>query len=104
MGLRLRRGGVHGDLVPAHRQRTEYIINDCGAVALITSKYKAEQAAAIIPDTPDVNLRLMLGGSIDGYDSYEQVVDTADSAIEGDRIAGVDMLYSSEPAAPRACR
>lgn len=73
----------------------EYIINDCGAVALITSKYKAEQAAAIIPDTPDVNLRLMLGGSIDWYDSYEQVVDTADPAIEGDRIAGVDMLYSS---------
>ena len=51
-----------------------YIVNDCGAVVFITSTYKAEQAAEIIADTPAVALRLMLDGTIDGYESYEQAV------------------------------
>jgi long-chain acyl-CoA synthetase len=72
-----------------------YIINDCGARVFITSKYKADQAAEIVPDTPGVELRLMLDDTIDGYESYEVAV-AAQSAepLEG-RIAGMDMLYSS---------
>ena len=36
-----------------------YIINDCGAKAFITSMYKAEQAAEVFDETPNVALRLM---------------------------------------------
>ena len=46
-----------------------YIINDCGARAYITSTYKADQAAELIGETPAIELRLMLDGTIDGYDS-----------------------------------
>jgi long-chain acyl-CoA synthetase len=73
-----------------------YIINDSAAKAFITSKYKADQALEIMADTPDVELRLMLDGVADGYDSYEEAVDRQPAeALPGPRIAGVDMLYSS---------
>lgn len=74
----------------------EYIINDCGARAYITSKYKADQAAEIVDSTPAVELRLMLDGTIDGYESYESAVEAqSPEPLEGERIAGLDMLYSS---------
>ena len=73
-----------------------YIVNDCGARVYITSKYKSEQAAEIVGDTPDVELRLMLDGTIDGYESYEAAVSRHDSApLDEERVAGQDMLYSS---------
>ena len=62
----------------------------------ITSQYKADQAAEIVADTPGVELRLMLDGTIDGYESLRgrrrRAVRPSRST---DRIAGTDMLYSS---------
>lgn len=72
-----------------------YIINDCGAKAFITSKYKADQAAQIADSIPKVHLRLMLDGSIDGYDKFEDVVAGFPNTPLENRIDGVDMLYSS---------
>ncbi|MEX2625283.1 MAG: acyl-CoA synthetase [Ilumatobacteraceae bacterium] len=72
-----------------------YIVGDCGARVFITSKYKADQAADIIADTPDVELRLMLDDTIDGHESYEAAVAAQpDGPLDG-RVAGMDMLYSS---------
>jgi long-chain acyl-CoA synthetase len=74
----------------------EYIINDCGARAYITSKYKADQAAEVVASTPGVELRLMLDGTIDGYESYETAVEAhSPEPLDESRIAGLDMLYSS---------
>ena len=74
----------------------EYIINDCGAQAYITSKYKAEQAVEIVENTPDVELRLMLDGTVEGYESYEAAVDAqSGDPLDEQRVAGMDMLYSS---------
>jgi len=74
----------------------EYIINDCGARVFITSKYKADQAAEIVANMPNVELRLMLGGTIEAYESYEAAVDAQSSEpLDEDRKAGLDMLYSS---------
>lgn len=72
-----------------------YIMNDCGAKAFITSMYKAEQAAEVLPETPHVGLRLMINGTIDGHGSYEDAVAAASSEPLSHRIAGRDMLYSS---------
>ena len=72
-----------------------YIINDCGAKAFITSKYKADQAIEISKTTPNVTLRLMLDGTISNYDSFEQAVAEASTEELPNRIDGVDMLYSS---------
>lgn len=72
-----------------------YVIADCGAKAFITSKYKADQAAEVLDQIPNVSLRLMLDGTIPGYDSYEDTVaQQSAEPLEG-RVAGQDMLYSS---------
>jgi long-chain acyl-CoA synthetase len=73
-----------------------YIVNDCAAKVLITSKYKADQAAEIVAATSGVALRLMLDGTIDGHDSYEDAVSRHPSMpLDEARVAGTDMLYSS---------
>ncbi len=72
-----------------------YIINDCAAKVFITSKYKADQAAEIVAATPNVSLRLMLGGTIPGYESYEDAVARFPADALSNRVAGNDMLYSS---------
>ncbi len=72
-----------------------YILNDCGATVFITSQYKADQAAEIVAETPGVTLRLMLDGTIDGYEAYEPAVAAQSPEPLPGRIAGTDMLYSS---------
>ena len=72
-----------------------YIINDCGARVFITSRYKADQAAEVVPETPEVEVRLMLDGVIEGYQPYEDAVARQPADPLSDRIAGTDMLYSS---------
>ena len=72
-----------------------YILNDCGARGFITSKYMSEQAEELIELVPDLELRLMLDATIDGYESYEATVEAQSTdPLEG-RVAGTDMLYSS---------
>jgi len=72
-----------------------YIINDCGARAFITSPYKAADAAAIIADTPNVEVRLSVGGVFEGHESFEDATrDQASTPLDG-RLEGQDMLYSS---------
>lgn len=72
-----------------------YILNDCDAKVFITSKYKADQAAEIIDGTPGVGLRLMLDGTIDGYEAYEPAVAAQTAEPLAERVGGMDMLYSS---------
>ncbi len=46
--------------------------------------------------TPNVELHLMLDGTIEGYESYESTVEAQSSdPLDEARIAGMDMLYSS---------
>ena len=72
-----------------------YIVDNSGAQAFITSKYKAAQAAELTDRMPGVGLRLMMDDVIDGYDSYERAVAAASPERLAGRIAGTDMLYSS---------
>ncbi len=72
-----------------------YIINDCGARVFITSKYKADQAADVVAETPGVELRLLLDDVIDGYEAYESAVAAQTAEPLEHRVAGLDMLYSS---------
>jgi len=72
-----------------------YIVNDCGAKAYITSKYKADQATELLDNTPNVQLRLMIDGTVDGYDSFEDALSQCSIQPLDERIDGTDMLYSS---------
>jgi long-chain acyl-CoA synthetase len=72
-----------------------YIIDNCAARVFITSPYKSDQAAELRDQMPNVELRLMVDSTIDGYDSYEAAIDQASPGPLKNRIAGTDMLYSS---------
>ena len=51
-----------------------YIIEDCGATALITSHALAGLAAELEPRLAAVSVRLMMDGTIDGYERYEDAI------------------------------
>ena len=72
-----------------------YIVNDCGARAYITSPYKADEAAALLTETPGVEMRLSVGGRLDGYDDLGDLLAQQQVEPVGPRVEGGDMLYSS---------
>ena len=73
----------------------QYILNDCGAKAFITTAYKREAAEKLLGQAPDVETWLMIDGTIDGYESYEDALAGQPAEPLEGRIAGADMLYSS---------
>jgi long-chain acyl-CoA synthetase len=73
----------------------EYIVNDCGAQALVVSHELRDQAAALLPHMPAVHTRLMVGGAMEGYEPYEEVVSAQPATPIPERSEGRDMLYSS---------
>ncbi|HET9732613.1 MAG TPA: AMP-binding protein [Acidimicrobiales bacterium] len=72
-----------------------YILRDCGARLLVTSRGKADVAAAAVAESPEVTTRLMCGGTVEGFDSYEEVRDAQPDTPIADESEGQDMLYSS---------
>ena len=73
----------------------EYVLNDCGARVFITSRHLAESAAAVVGKAPRVEAFLMMGGTIDGYDSYEELTAACPAEPLAEELEGEDMLYSS---------
>jgi len=72
-----------------------YIVNDCGATALIVSAEQAATAEAITGVTAEVKLRLAYGGPVIGHGSYEETIAVAPAVPFGDQPHGATMLYSS---------
>ena len=72
-----------------------YILEDCGAKALVTSKSKADVAAVAVAAVPGVETRLVCLGTADGFEPYEEVRDAQPAGPIADEAEGQDMLYSS---------
>lgn len=72
-----------------------YIAADCGAKAIVTSYAKRETAAALADLIPDCPIRLMVGGTIPGWESYEQALASASAEPLAEEWMGESMLYSS---------
>ena len=72
-----------------------YILNDCGAKALVTSKEKAAVAADAVAQAPAVETRLMCLGATEGFEPYEELRDAYPATPIADESEGQDMLYSS---------
>jgi long-chain acyl-CoA synthetase len=91
------RSGLYMTAINQHLQPSEvaYIVADCGARALIVSAALSDVAAAVLPDTPAVTLRLSFGGTVPAHADYEDAL--ADSSAEPlpHQPRGKDMLYSS---------
>jgi long-chain acyl-CoA synthetase len=87
------RSGLYYTAISSRLQAEElaYIVGNCEAKAFITSA--SMEAAAQNP--PDVPLRLMLGGTAPGYDSYEERVAAHPAEPIEHECEGQDMLYSS---------
>ncbi len=73
----------------------EYIVNDCDAKVLVTSRAMAPLAAALADRTPNLVAHLMLDGPIAGYESYEAALAAHRPEPIPDEIEGADLLYSS---------
>ena len=72
-----------------------YIVNDCGAKAFISSMALAELAGKLVEQTPNVAARLLLDGTIPGYQGFEAAVAAMPETPIADQTEGADMLYSS---------
>jgi len=74
-----------------------YIVNDCGARALITSRAKGDVVAALTGENgiPAVHVRLMMDGTIHGFDVYESAIASQPGRRLDDETVGAFMFYSS---------
>src|SRR5690606_22529389 len=52
----------------------QYIVNDCGARGFIASAYKRDAAVKLLGQAPNVEAWLMVDGTADGYESYEDTL------------------------------
>jgi len=91
------RSGLYITAVNRHLSPGEisYIVNDCGARALIASAGLREAAEKIIEETPGVEIRLAFGGGVEGHGSYEEALAGTSAEPLADQPRGADMLYSS---------
>lgn len=72
-----------------------YIVDNCAAQLLVTSLAQAALAQALLPLMPGVHKRLMIGGTVVGYEPFEQRLANQPTEPITDQTAGGDMLYSS---------
>ena len=72
-----------------------YIVDDCGVKVLILSAEQRHHAAALLANTPRVVARYMVGGTAEGYESFEAAVAAQPTTPVADEAEGADMLYSS---------
>jgi long-chain acyl-CoA synthetase len=72
-----------------------YILNDCGAQALVTSGEKVSVAAEALAEAPGVHTRLVVNGPAEGFESFEEALSVHSGAPIEDESEGQDMLYSS---------
>lgn len=76
-------------------EEISYIVNDCGARAFVTTPHKSDAVDEINATTPDVELRVSIGGDVAGHDSLEELAASVDPTPLPNRVEGADMLYSS---------
>jgi len=91
------RAGIYYTPISWHLGPEEagYILHDCGAQALVTASRFSElvgQAKDVVEALP---VRLSIGGSIDGFESYEAAVEAYPPDPISDEAEGAWMFYSS---------
>ncbi len=73
----------------------EYIVQDCGAKALVVSAALAPLASELRDRCPTVSHFYVVGGAIAGYESWDAATASLPTTPIADQSAGRDMLYSS---------
>ena len=73
----------------------EYIVEDCDAKVLITSRATAGLAEALRDRLPRLVARFAIDGPLPGYASWEEAVARQPATPIADEMEGSDLLYSS---------
>lgn len=95
------RSGLYVTAVNSHLTAAEvaYIVNDCGARALIVSARLGDLPGNVLSlvheQIHDVVVRLAYAGDVPGFDNYEVAVAAASDAVPVDQPCGADILYTS---------
>jgi long-chain acyl-CoA synthetase len=72
-----------------------YVIDDCEARAFIADAPHAEVAREALESAPRAKTRLAVGGPIEGFEGYDEVVDGEAAHDLEDPVLGATMLYTS---------
>ncbi|MCU1375321.1 MAG: putative fatty-acid--CoA ligase [Actinomycetia bacterium] len=89
------RAGLHYTAINSHLRPAEvqYVLDDCGAVALVTSTAMADVVAGL--DVSGLRLRVVVGGELPGFEPYDDLLDDQPATPVADEGEGREMLYSS---------
>src|SRR5438445_3081190 len=89
------RSGLYFTAINSHLRTGEvqYILDDCEAVALVSSEAMADAVGAL--DVSRLKLRVCASGSLPGFEDYEQVLACESTEPLPDETEGREMLYSS---------
>ena len=89
------RAGLYYTALNAHLRRGEaqYILDDCGARALVITSGLADVAASL--DLGAIPLLVAAGGAVPGFADYADVLAPEPPTALGDEAEGREMLYSS---------
>ncbi len=89
------RSGLHYTAINAHllRDEAQYILDDCGARALVVTAGLAGVATGL--DLSRVPLRIAAGGPVPGFAPWAEVLAHAPATPLPDACEGREMLYSS---------
>ena len=91
------RSGMYLVTVNRYLQAEEaaYLITDSGAKAFISTTHQSKVAAEMLEFTPDCPVRLMMDGTVDGFESYEDAIAASSNEVFAKQPRGDFMLYSS---------
>ena len=89
------RSGLYYTAVNTHLHASEvqYILDDCGALALVTSERMADVVAGL--DLSRIGIRISAHGDVPGFESYDDVLAGGARGPLDDECEGREMLYSS---------
>jgi fatty-acyl-CoA synthase len=89
------RSGLYYTAINSHLRSAEvqYVLDDCGAIALIASEAMTDVVAGL--DLSRISVRISGVGTVPGFENYDDVLASADAADAIDETEGTEMLYSS---------
>ena len=89
------RAGLYYTALNSHLRSAEvqYILDDCGARALVTTPAMIDAVAGL--DLSNIDVRLSVGVGLDGFADYEAEIARFPASPVADEVEGREMLYSS---------
>jgi long-chain acyl-CoA synthetase len=89
------RSGLYYTAINRHLRVSEvqYVLDDCGAMALVTSSAMADVVVSL--NFSRIPVRVSVGADLAGFERYEDVLAAESAAPLDDECEGREMLYSS---------